>query len=250
MRLRGSLPARCREHWQVKCLSWRLERDTDKSTRQVLCTRIRPSAVANSSLLPILLCRNRGSRTPSRPATTAQASRLPIENNIPPGMLSRKRSHLPLDTSSNYANNEHPTPAEGRSQSRPQPRAQAHSSSSNNNRQRSASSTGRVRRGGKYVLKRKMVDPSQQPAKRRHVEPSTPTNLPLLKDCPGLSRKILANPKEEMYNKIHNSGLGQLRSAITSSGRDLYSCTLSCMLGTHSEPIVVFGEGVSKVGTT
>lgn len=99
-------------------------------------------------------------------------------------------------------------------------------------------------------MKRKSVDPSQQRAKRRHVAPSTPTNLPLLKHCPGLSRKILENPKEEMYNKIHNSGLGQLSSAITSSGKDLYSCTLSCMLQTHSEPIVVLGEGVSKVGTT
>lgn len=99
-------------------------------------------------------------------------------------------------------------------------------------------------------MKRKSVDPSQQPAKRRHVEPSTPTNLPSLKDCPGLSRKILENPKDEMYNKIHNSCLGQLRSTFASSGRDLYSCTLSCMLETNSEPIVVFGEGVSKVGTT
>lgn len=99
-------------------------------------------------------------------------------------------------------------------------------------------------------MKRKGAKHSQQPAKRRHVDPSTPTKLPLLEDYPGLSRKILENPKEEMHNRVNNAGLGKLRSAITSSGRDRFSCTLSCMLETHAEPIIVVGEGISKVGTT
>ncbi|KAI4122447.1 MAG: hypothetical protein LQ347_006497, partial [Umbilicaria vellea] len=70
--------------------------------------------------------------------------------------------------------------------------------------------------------------------------------MPLLKDYPGLSRNTLENPKEEIWNRIHHSGLGKLRSASTASGRDRLSCTLSCMLESHSEPIITVGEGISK----
>lgn len=190
--------------------------------------------------------------------STAQASRLPTHNNIPPAMLFKEQRQPPSNIPTNPPNDAQSSSAKGNGPGRPQPRARAHSRSSNNKIQESAPSDGRKHKlsgRGSTATKRKLADSSQQPAKRRHLKEHTtrvelPANLPSPRECEGLTHQILESPKEALCNVINNNALGQLRFETVTSARGLTSSTLSYTLKTHPEGFSVVVEAANKVRST
>ena len=224
---------------------------------------VKPSRELNHNLSPLLSCCNAGSRTLRRPVSTAQASRVSTDHNIPPALLFKERHHrpskIPMDSPSNAKGSS--GKGQGPTHPRPEP-SQAQPRSPNTKAQGSAPRVNRWSGRGRTAMKRKRAASLEQLAKRRNVTSSTSMkdlahsmHLPSPQECPGLSqdlsRRMLENPKEVVYNMIHNPGLGRLYCTTASKSRGhLISCTLSCKLESHHEELRVEGEAPTKVRST
>ena len=154
-----------------------------------------------------------------------------------------------------------PSHSQPQPQSRPETRnTKVHMSELGGPRRRRGGSSGRGNAPTASTLKRKTVGSAQEPAKRIRSTPSTEMkdvayvrrtmHIPSREECPGLSQKILMEPKEKLYNAIHHTRLGRLNSHFSTLREGMFRCSLSCTLQSLHEPINIVGEGTNKVRLT
>lgn len=209
--------------------------------------------------------------------STAQASRLSDDSNIPPAMLYKKQQHPAETPPTNSPQNAQMASGKGQVQPLSSPQPQAQPTSPEAKVKKSSRSNRRKNRGagrGSTATKRKRAGSPQPPAKRKQVTSSTtmedvelveppetssttmedvryvkpPANFPTPGQSPsGLSRKMRESPKEVLYNAIHNSRLGKLHSSFTTSRGGLFSCTLSCELNFNDKAFSVISQAANKV---
>ena len=192
---------------------------------------------------PSIPSRPQGNQTSVGQYSTAQESRLWDRNDMPPSMLYNGKSKGRNGPTTEHVNNTYAHDQKVAVNLRQKPSSRlATSPSSSRKSLRRMSVTGK--RKAESALDGPPTNRPRLDLKDEKFIHRTMA-LPTKAEYHYLPANTLANPKATLHNAVQ--GQAQLSSIFSPISRSHFRCSLSCIISSQ-EPLVVTGEGDSKVG--